>query len=492
MKVLLIQPPFTIFKTEAKVCHPPLGLAYLAAVLKKDHDVLILDTLAEGYSEESVVDREVKRYGLSFENIKKRIESFLPDVVGVSCLFSAQTQNVKKICKLAKEIDKKAITVIGGAHPSTLPEEMLEDSNVDFVVIGEGEEKIRKLLEYIENKKDMQLEDMDGIGFRYNGSIKINGRNIYSTNLDTFPFPYWDAFPLERYFFIGAPHGGLTKKAPFLPVITSRGCPFECIFCSVHNLWGRDYRKRSTENVLMELDYLVDRFGVKEILFEDDNLTLDKERAKEIFNGMINKKLEVNWSVPNGIAVQTLDEEMLELMKASGCHHISIGVESGDEYVLKNIIKKPIDLRIVKSVINKAKILGLETTVFFVVGLPGETKRQLKNTFLLAEDLGADNVNFFFATPLPGTRLLKVCKEKELIKGDLDFTRLKSDYPVFATEAYSIDELKSVVFRERIKLYFLYALKNPQKFVRELWHKVLSDPKYFVRFILRYQKIKND
>lgn len=486
MRVMLIQPPFTIFKTEAKVCHPPLGLAYLAAALKGNHDVSILDALAEGYSEEEAVDKEFKRYGLSFENIKKRIERFSPHVVGVSCLFSAQAQNVRRICELTKEVNEKIVTVIGGAHPSTLPEEMLEDSNVNFVVIGEGEETLRSLLSSLEDKKDIRDYGLEGIGFKCDGSIKIDRKDKYSTDLDSLPFPHWEAFPLEKYFEIAAPHGGSARGVTFLPIITSRGCPFECIFCSVHNLWGRNYRKRSAENVLSELDYLVNKLGIKEVLFEDDNLTLDKGRAKGIFEGIIDKGLNVIWSVPNGVAVQTLDEGMLKLMKRSGCRSISLGVESGDEYVLKNIIKKPIRLEMVKPIVSSAKKLGLETAIFFVVGLPGETKGQLKNTFRLAENLDVDNVNFFFATPLPGTRLLEECKEKGMIERKTDCARLKSDFPNFATEAYSIDELRSRVSREKMKLHLLYLLKKPKKFIRKLWNKFLDDPRYFIRFAQKY------
>lgn len=491
MKVMLIQPPFTVFKTEVKTCQPPLGLAYLSSVLKKDRDVLILDALAEGYKDEMAVDKEFIRYGLLSEEIKKRIAYFSPDVVGISCLFSAQSQNVLRICELVKGVDKKIITITGGAHPSALPEEMLRDNNVDFVVIGEGEETIKKLLEHIENKRDTDLRDLDGIGFKYNGGINVNRKNKYVVNLDSLPFPDWEVFPLEKYFSINTPHGGAAKNVPFLPIITSRGCPFECIFCSVHNLWGRNHRKRSVENVLTELEYLVNKFGIKEIQFEDDNLTLDKERAKKIFRGMSDKRLNLSWSAPNGVAVQTLDDEMLELMKMSGCYSMAIGVESGDEYVLKNMIKKPIRTEMVKPIINKARKLGLETTAFFVVGFPEETPAQLKNTFRLAENLDVDNVNLSFANPLPGTRLYEVCKEKGLIKEGFDYTRSISDCPVFPTEAYSIYKLKSVVFRERLKLYFLYLLRNPKKFIYKVRHKLLSDRGYFIRFASKYFKIKN-
>ncbi len=486
MKVLLIQPPYTIFRTEEKKCHPPLGLAYLAAAIKNKHDIVILDALAEGYSQEYHFEKQFLRYGLPFEEIKKRIEEIKPDVVGVSCLFSTQSENAHKVCAIVKEIDKKIITVMGGAHPSAIPEEVLADNNVDFVIIGEGEDTLNKLLTNLEYNGNIQAQDLDGIAFRYNDGFKVNRKSYFKEDLDGASLPYWEIFPLEKYFTINNPHGGVVKNTPFLPVITSRGCPFECIFCSIHNVWGRNYRKRSAENVLLELDYLTKKFGIKEILFEDDNLTLDKERAKAIFKGMADKNFNLSWSVPNGIAVQTLDEEMLVLMKNSGCYRISLGIESGDEFVLKKIIKKPTIPKIITPIINKAKELGLETIAFFVIGFPGETPTHIKNTFYYAERLGVDIVNLFFAIPLPGTRLLEICREKELIKGKLNYNRLRSDQPYFETEDLSRDYLISIVYREKIKLYFLSLLLNPRKFLSKLWNKLITNPAYFSRFMLKY------
>lgn len=479
-----MQPPFTIFKSESKKCHPPLGLAYLAGILKQEHHISVLDALAEGYHNQENLNREYVRYGLSFNGIKKRIEFLKPDVVGISCLFSAQAENVHQICSIVKEVNKKIITVVGGAHPSAKPEETIYDNNVDYTVIGEGENAFSALLECLNDKKD--ICGIDGIGFRHNGDIKVNRRKKYEDDLDNLPFPHWDIFPLERYFEINNPHGSPARKVPFLPMITSRGCPFECIFCSIHNLWGRNYRTRSAENVLSEMNNLRTKYGVKEILFEDDNLTLDKERAISIFRGIIDRKFDICWNVPNGLAVETLDDGIMELMKRSGCYRISIGVESGDEYMLKNIIKKPITLMKIKPIINKAKRLNIETVAFFVVGLPGENHESLKNTFRFAESLEADNINFFFATPLPGTRLFEVCKKESLINTDIDYARLKSDCPSFATKEFSINELRKAVAYEKLKLYFLFLLRHPGRFFSKFVDKLLKDPAYFLRFKRRH------
>lgn len=489
MRVLLVQPQFSIFRTEAKKCHPPLGLAYLAGSLKNNHEVMVLDTLAEGYNEHEVISKDLLRYGLSFKKVKMQVKTLKPDVVAISCLFSSQSMNVHKICQAVKEADKDIVTIVGGAHPTVSAKEMLEDLNIDFTIAGEGELVLNVLLERLAKNKD--FFDLEGIGFRSNNDVRVNNRMNFNMDLDSISMPYWEIFPLESYFKINSPHGGSARKSPFLPMITSRGCPFECIFCSIHNIWGRGYRARSPENIFAEIKHIVDKFGVKEILFEDDNLTLDKSRANKIFLGMIERKFNILWSVPNGIAVQTLNDEMLDLMKKSGCYGISIGIESGDEFILKKIIKKPISLESITPIIKKANKLGLETTGFFVVGIPGESVKSLKNTFSFAKKLPIDNVNFFFATPLPGTRLLQVCEEKKLITGGLNYSTLKSDYPTFVNNGLSIRQLYSLVMREKMKIKLLYFVYRPGRFVKKLLAKIRTSPGFILKlrnFFISYNK----
>jgi len=467
MKVMLIQPPFTILRQESKKCHPPLGLAYLAACVKNaGFDVYILDALAEGYENTERVDKNFIRYGLSFDEIREKVASVKPDVVGVSCLFSAQAENVHRICRVIKEAVPGIVTVIGGAHPTSAREESLSDNNVDFIVIGEGESIFAELLRRLEC--GMSYRDIAGLGYKENGFIKINERVNYENNLDFLPFPLWEAFPLHRYHRINNPHGSPAKRVPYLPVVTSRGCPFECVFCSIRSLWGPEYRKRSAGNVLNELKYLRSKFGVKEIFFEDDNLIVDKNRAEDIFRGIIDDGLDLLWSTPNGVTIDSLNNELLSLMKKSGCYSISMGIESGDPVVLKDMVKKPVDIFKAVCLIKKARKLGIETSVFFVVGFPGEGVTEIKKTFDAARRLGADYTNFFFATPLPGTRLLELCRQRGLVGKQLDYNRLKSNMPYFDNGLVTMHELFSLVRREKIKLYFLYLLKHPLKFFNRL------------------------
>jgi magnesium-protoporphyrin IX monomethyl ester (oxidative) cyclase len=486
MKVLLVQPPFTILKTEEKACHPPLGLAYIAASLKKEHQVIILDALAEGYEQERDLKGDFLAYGLGFEVIKQRIKDYSPDIIGVSSLFSTQFANVQKICQIAKEVNQRIITIVGGAHPSAVPSEVLKNIDIDYAVIGEGEFSTKALLRQIEDGGD--ISSIQGIAYKTDGEIIVKPRVKYQEDLDEIPFPYWDIFPLERYFKINLPHGGRPKRSPFLPVITSRGCPLKCIFCSIHTVWGRAYRTRSPKNVLSEIDQLISRFKIKEIIFEDDNITFDRKRSEEIFKGMAEKKFPITWTVPNGISVDKLDKEILSLMKRSGCYSLSLAVESGDEDVLREIIRKPVNLSKVKPLVEMAKSLRLKTVIFFVVGLPGEKRIQLEHTFTFARYLGADSINFFFAIPLPGTELLRVCQEKKLLPQEVDYSAFRADRPSFATQVFSKDELQRMVNMEKIKIHFTSLIRSPMKFILKIINKLIFDFHFFSRYRLRYSK----
>lgn len=483
MKILLIQPPFTVRKFDDRRCQPPLGLAYLASFLKNEHDILILDSIVEGFDNVLKINEEFVRYGLPYSEIKRRLESFSPDVVGVSCLFTTQSENAHSICKLAKETNRNIITVLGGAHPSALPQEELKDQNVDFVIIGEGEYCFRDLLREIEGKGN--FSSIEGMAFRENGAVKINPKRNFITNLDSLPFPAWDLLPFEKYSKINRPHGTQTKQAPFAPILTSRGCPNSCVFCSVHNIWGRNFRKRSVENVLSEIKYLINTFGIREIHFEDDNLTLDKKRATQIFKNLKERKYNLSWSTPNGIFIDTVDKEMLGVMKESGCYSVSFAIESGDKYVLANLIGKRLDLDRVPEVIRHSRSLGLETTAFFVIGFPGEKIKQLSNTFRFARSIKADNVNFFFATALPGTELWKQVRHKGLLPRNFNYADLRADRPTISPNGLSKEQLVAMATKEKLISYIYLLFLNPAKFFRKSSSKLKKCWQMALQFIAR-------
>ncbi len=459
-KVLLIQPPLTArtdFSSEPKGIHPPLGLAYLGAVLEKEYEVLIIDTVVEGFETEIELDHNLIRYGLAYEELEKRIGDFAPDVVGISNIFSSGSREALDVAALTKKIDPGTVTVIGGPHPSALPKEVLKNDVIDFVVLGEGEYTLKALLRGIETR---DYSGVDGLAFMENGSIRVNAKSRFIENLDELPFPARHLLPMDKYFEIDEAFI-VTRKKPFTPLVTSRGCTAQCTFCPVHCTWGKTWRARSAENVLDEIEHLVSSYGVKEIHFDDDNLVLNRKRAQKIFQGIIDRRLDIVWTVPTGLALWAVDDALLELMKESGCYKLYVAVESGDEHILKDVIRKPLDLKSIKPLVHTLKKLEIEVETFFVVGMPGETEGSLKRTFKFARDLDVDATHFFFANPMPGTVLWDVVSRNGYFREGFSYERIRVERANIDTPELPAERLEKMVAREQLVSRLLAFARHP-------------------------------
>jgi len=412
MKILLVQPPMSLFPWEKCSPTPPLGLAYVAGFLEyKGHDVRILDAFGEG--RESVVDKgNISHFGLSWSAIDRRIRQVKPDVVGVNSLYSSQAGNMRRVARLVKEYDKNIPVVVGGAHPSSLPYEVLENEDIDYVVLGEGEHTFHKITEYLESIQ--QLDTIEGIGYRKNGRIRVNPKMSYVECLDELPLPARHLLRMERY---GSSRGAEQMRKPCSTMITSRGCPMNCVFCSVHSVFGWKWRSRSAKNVINEISLLVEEYGIREIQFEDDNIALNRKRMEEICDLMIKKDLDIRWTTPNGIAIWTLDAKLLKKMKKSGCYSLSFGIESGDPNTLK-FIGKPVNLAKAKEVIKQANKIGIYTHGFFVFGFPYENLESIMLTLRFAVESDLDLASFYIATPYPKTRLYEIMKREKMLLED--------------------------------------------------------------------------
>lgn len=481
MRILLIRSPYSAdTRSLAKLADFPLGLAYIAAVLEKDgHEVAVIDALIEGFNQESRLGKHLIRYGLSDEELKKRIAEFSPDLVGVSCLFSTQADNAHNVCRIVKEVNKDIITVMGGSHPSVMWKETLGDENLDFVVIGEGEYTIRDLLRKMESQSDYST--LDGLAFKNDGEIKANPKTKFIENLDELPFPARHYFAMEKYF---DPDKWQVSPCytPAATLMSSRGCPANCIFCSIHTVWGRGFRARSAQNVLNEVGLLVERYGVKEIQFVDDNLTLDKKRLLEICEGIKMRFPYLKW-LAVGTALWALDEEMLISMRQSGCYRIYLPVESGDQEVLNKIVKKPLRLDKIPLLLKKMRTLGIEVHGFFVVGLPGETAEQVERTLRYTRKLNLDASYIFYATPHPGTEMYDICKKNNYIINELDYKSLDSRKIHIETPVLSAEKLRSLMRRHNIIQQWRMFCRHPireipriiDKLRRDLKQKVLKE-----------------
>ncbi|MBU1087011.1 MAG: B12-binding domain-containing radical SAM protein [Candidatus Omnitrophica bacterium] len=480
-KILLIQPPCTLSKNYTKEIQPPLGMAYIAAMLEDKFEVRILDAAVEGWHDEIVVSKQEIRYGLSFEQIAQRIKDFNPDLVGISCLFSMQADNAHKVGQIAKKVNPEIITVMGGAHPTVLAKKVLEDPAIDYVVIGEGEQTITKLIDCINQKQP--VADIDGLAYKLNNKIMLNPKISFIQDLDALPFPARHLLPMDKYFKINMPHGVTTRRSPNTSLITSRGCPAQCIFCAIHPIWGKKFRARSADNVVKEIKQLISTYGIQELQFEDDNLTFDKKRAMSIFEQMITEKLDMLWTTPNGVALWAMDEAMLLKMKQSGCYRLCLAIESGDQEVLHKIINKPLDLNKAKRLISFAYKNGFETDAFFVIGFPGETKQQIKTTFSFGRSLQVSNVNYYIATPYPGTKLYDQCVKGNYLVKDFQADSLGVKKGVIVTPEFTPQELEKMVSQEKLLFYILLLFKNPKAFYTKVIKRFVQDPTYFMNFV---------
>ena len=277
-------------------------------------------------------------------------------------------------------------------------------------------------------------------------------------------------------------------------MITSRGCPFNCNFCSVHLHMGKTFRAHSVDYVINHIEHVVNKYKVKTIFFEDDNLTFDLKRFEAICDQIIEKSIKFHWETPNGIRADYLTRNLLKKMKRSGCQSVFFGIESGDQYVLDNIIDKSLNL---KDVINVAKIckeIGINTAAFYIIGFPGEKKKHMLRTIELALRLKKEydvGMLLHIATPSLGTRLYKECKEKGFIQGDLTsraFSEVRQTrgMPLISTEDFMASEVKeiaSMAVQRYKKLALINYFKNPRKTLKT----VLNQPKIVIKFIQNLQ-----
>lgn len=465
MKVLLIEPFVIRLKKELRGkldCEMGLGIRYLGAELvASGFDVEILDCFFEGYNNRSNYDVLRDRVGLSDIEIKKRISDIKPDVVGVSCVFFFNREAAHHICGLAKEVNPKITTVMGGIYPTVFTKEALNDNNLDYIVIGEGEQVFRELAASLRDGLD--TKNIMGIALKDKAGFRVNPRRSYIENLDLIQFPIRSKKEIEEYSKLNAAFGAY-KQTPYATVLTSRGCPFECIFCAAFHIWDRKIRYRSSENVLSELDFLINEYGVKEIHFVDENLSLNRTRFKAILEGMIERGYhkKITWTCPNGIAVYSLDNEIVDLMKESGCYSISLAIESGDQKLLRDVIKKPLDLEHALKITRHIQTRGIKTRGFFIIGFPDQTKKSVLKTVNFANYLKLDMVGMNALKPYPATVAYdEAVKNEKVDSTSYDLSRLTNLGFLVKGKDFDQKWIKDIIETDR---FMALLRRNPKRF----------------------------
>jgi anaerobic magnesium-protoporphyrin IX monomethyl ester cyclase len=397
--IILIRPRIDISFSQA---NPPIGLGYLASSLEKaGFRVYILDLAIYNITDQTLVDF-VKRKA--------------PILIGISSL-SAYYMAMKHISRTIKLACPEIPIVLGGIHVSSLPEASLNESSADFVVIGEGERTIIELANCID-KKNLNYADIKGIAYKEGADFVITQPRELVEDLDSLPIPSWHKIDPHRY--PAVPHGFIMKHRPVAPILSTRGCPYDCSYCASCQFWHRRIRFRTPEKIVDEVEYLYNHFHIREFHFWDDNLTLKRSHIVDICKEILKRGLNISIATPNGVRVDTLKNNILRLMKATGFYHLTFSVESGSIAILRANNKKTSLSTIIKNTIM-AKQLGFGLNGFFMIGFPQDTIRSIRKTINLAKSLPFDMHSFFIVQPLPGSGLFDAWVRKhELIDFNWD------------------------------------------------------------------------
>jgi anaerobic magnesium-protoporphyrin IX monomethyl ester cyclase len=487
MKVLLVNPPQAFYPgSEPPAGNLPIGLMYIAAVLdRKGYKVEILDAFMAAYFQKN---NEKINVGMPYNQITEEIKKRKPDIVGISGPFTSQIENALKVSETVKQVDSNILTVVGGPHVTTVPKEFLEEAkNVDIAVMGEGEYAMLEITQHLENRK--LLNDIKGIAYRQNGKVIINQPRPFIEDLDELPYPAYHLVDMENYL-SNKEIGYRSFQDRAISMITSRGCPFNCCFCAVHLHMGQGFRAHSAEYVLNHIQHVVDKYKVKNIFFEDDNLTLNIKRFEAICDGLIERKIKIGWETPNGVRADCLSLELLKKMKKSGCKSVFVGVESGDQQILDNVICKSLDLNRVVEFAKNSKAIGLKTGAFYIIGFPGENKEKMQRTVDFALKLKRDydvGMHLFVATPSFGTRLFETCKEKGYIQENISWNafaaaRQPKGMPLITTNEFTSTEVKEIAekaLKEYKRLSLIGHLKNPRKALKTAYNQ----PQLIIKYI---------
>ncbi|MBA7607592.1 Anaerobic magnesium-protoporphyrin IX monomethyl ester cyclase [subsurface metagenome] len=380
MKILLINPKSparTPLSTEEKLI--PIGLAYIGAICEKEE------------SNVKVIDDYL--LNLPYEKLGKKISEASPDLVGVTMSSLVYSEAVKTM-QLCKKIVPDAKIIAGGPHPTVMPEKtLLGIPELDAVVIGEGEKTVSEIIERF--RKNRGFRGVKGTCFRKGKKIVKNPPRPFIENLDELPFPAWHLFPIKKY----------PRKTNFLSVVpvdninSSRGCPFRCAFCSVKSIWGLTYRYFSPERTTEEIKHLVESYGTKGIYFREDNFTLNKKRVEKLCKLIIKENLDVKWVCESRVNLITKD--IAKLMKRAGCETIWFGTESGSQRVLDKVLCKGITLEQTKRAFKILDDAGIRRGASFMVGVPGETIKDMYKTIKFTKEIDPDYTGFNIFVGIP-------------------------------------------------------------------------------------------
>ena len=475
MKILLVDPP-------GKNKGFNTGLAYLSAILKENHEVEVLDlnNIEVGLCGEPNVDMPIDEIETRVINA---VDEFKPELFGVSVkTFTAKVS--KHIFKVVHSQRPQITTVAGGPHITLDGLNFIQEAKIDFGIDGEGEYTTPQLCSaLIRNDK---MGNIEGIYYWENNQLVHNPRTSIIKNLDALPFPFYDNFSSIKV------NGGYLME---YPILTSRGCPYNCSYCSMPKIMGQKWRPHSPDRVIEELEHAKNKYHSTSFTVVDDNFTLNLKRVENICNRLISNRINLPWNSQNGIRADRINDYIAQKMKESRCYYVWIGVESADEKVFKAIHKGE-RLEDIKTGIKHLKKAGIKVGGFFIVGLPYSTQESDLKSVDFVKETGIDGWWFNFV-PYPHTQAWEWVQAHGNIlrssNGALQFGRNSID-PVFETDGYSKESRINVFNEINIKLNYFDRLVDPSLKQLEKWRKTFKivmpygPGKFFklVIFILKY------
>lgn len=410
----------------------PMGLAYLASVLEKNgHQVNVLDCAA---------------ISMGFEELKALVSSLKPEIVGITAM-TPTINSAINAASLVKEVLPSSMVVLGGVHPTFMDNEIISNVKaVDVVVRGEGEQTLVELVSAYERKDEFAR--VLGITYRKDEKIIRNPERPYIEDLDRLPKPAFKHFPLDKYKIFG-------RK--ILPVVSSRGCPFQCSFCVTSRVFGKKVRMRSPIGVVDEVEWLLKEFGADAITFYDDTFTFSRDRVEKICKEILERGIDVPWDCQT--RADCLSPEILREMRRAGCQVITLGIESASQFTLRAVGKGTTPEQNEKAV-RMIKEAGISVVASVIVGYPGETMEDVRRTLEFIKKLKLDDAYVCVATPYPGTELYRLIKEKGWIMVE-DWSMYDTLTPVFENPMISEKELLDARKRFYDEFYSLaYILRK--------------------------------
>ena len=490
-KIMFIFPPGKVYvhpdgiPGARKHCSPPIGIAYLASnMLKHGYDVKVIDALVDGFEQE-IYEEPFIIYGLNPIQIVEKIKEYKPDVIGISVLFSMTISEVYKICKEIKKQIPSLPILLGGQHPSGAPDDVMNRAYVDYVITGEAEITMLKFMDALNGR--INFEDVPNLYYKDSRLNIVNtnklkkvkpmvvgkGWEYYARKestvpeiLDDLPYPAWHLFNMEGYWKSNVRTGGGNPKTNrYAVMLSTRGCPHTCEFCTSPLASGyKAYRKRSNECVLKEIKWLVDTYQIGEVQFVEDNFFVSKKRAKSLMKDLAREFPDIYFQSTGGTEVNALDDEMIELMAKSNFYHAILAIEAGDPEVQKTSVDKNVKLDRLPQIVKKLNEHNIDTKALYMIGFPGETRAQIQKTVDLALNLGVLDFNLSIVTALPGTPLYDECLEKGMFPEGTTVNNLnysKSNIKLGDITADELEEIRRNVWK---KAFIKRMEKNKKNF----------------------------